>query len=250
MRARILACSALLLLAACDAGHREDGRADPGGDNAAPGPQLAIVAPGPDQVVGTDAPKLLFELRNPKLAAQRAGDRIHYLLDHGAVRVLEEPLRPVALGTLAAGSHVLRAFVVDGEGDPYGNPEAFATRQFHVGARDRAFDVESDDGERTAFRDDAPWLLVLPADGTTVHFLVANAALGEDGFRVLATESWRRHALYQGGRVDLRTCKEFAEFESGTVTLELQQRRPDDGEGPVWAPVPGPFSRVSIPLKP
>lgn len=137
MRTCFLLAAALSLLAlgACDAGHREADRAVPGGDNAFPGPELAITTPGPGQrfPAGAGLPVVMFDLRNTQTADRRAGDRIHYSLDGGSPRTVADPTRRVRLeGAATAGPHVIRAWVAKADGTPYANPESKAERTFHI----------------------------------------------------------------------------------------------------------------------
>lgn len=130
----LLVLTTFLLLAACDAGHREDGAPDPGGDNAFPGPQLAITTPGPGQRIPAGRePMVMFHLRNTQAPERKAGDHIRYSLDGGPEQRVADPTRPVALAAAASpGEHVIRAFVAKADGSPYENAEARVERVFTV----------------------------------------------------------------------------------------------------------------------
>jgi hypothetical protein len=275
MRARALLWSTLLVLAGCEAGHREGGAAAPGADNVAAGPQLAIVAPGPGQVLRTPAssdvphaasaatyamPAVMFELRNTKPAAAKAGDRVWYVLDRRPAVEVADLTRRVHLDALPAvprfnppGSHVIRAYVVDAEGTPYTNPGAFAVRQFHLGEPDGAFDDVDESGGKVPFSDDAPHLIVLPPQGLRIRFALAGAQFGARSHRVLVTAGWRRAAVHEPGTTDLGALAEFDGFEGGEVVLELQALEPRDDAsagGPAWRRVPGPFNRATVEVAP
>ncbi len=133
---RVLAViTACLLFAACDAGHREDDKAVPGGDNAFPGPQLAITTPAPGQRIPAGRePMVMFDLRNTQAPDRKDGDHIRYSLDGGPEQTVGDPTRPVRLpGAATPGEHVIRAYVAKADGTPYENEEARAERTFTVG---------------------------------------------------------------------------------------------------------------------
>lgn len=133
MRARPLVIAAFVLLAACDAGNREGGEADPGGDNAFPGPELTITTPAPGQRIASGRePVVMFEVRNTQAADRKRGDHIRYRIDGGPETRVEDPTRPVPLGALAPGKHVIRAVVTKADGTPYTNEGATTEREFHV----------------------------------------------------------------------------------------------------------------------
>lgn len=239
MRARLLIVTAFLLLAACDAGNRDGERADPGGDNAFPGPQLAITTPGAGQRwAEDDAPAVvMFDLRNTQALERREGDRIHYRVDHGPIREVDDHTRPVALvaSDLKPGANVVRAFVAKRDGTPYGNPGASAVRAFYIGGTGDKVD------------EGAAHLFVLPPSGTTIRFGVSGAHLSERSHRVHVRLGSREASLFEAGAVDLQQHFGGSAVRGSDLTIELQRLVPG-AKGPVWEAVPGPFNRERIKL--
>ena len=302
MRAGILArraCLALLAcgLTACDAGSRA-----PGSDNNWPGPELTVVQPGPGQVVRlpidgpaqTDAdgkprtndegevahvlrwrmPTVLVDVRRPAPRDAHEGDRLMWRLDGGAMSEVSvaEAKRGFQIDDKGhpAGTHVLQIVLVNKDGVPYANPQACATRVFHLrgaqGDLDR-FDPEGDE-PLVAFDPHAPLLLVMPGTDT-VSVAVGGRGLGDNdhriAYRVDGKEPWRTTTsagtLDLGGvaagphTVDVKLERYDADRERWVQTLRPRGAYEADAEGKKLvakdAPIPGEmnFARVQITTK-
>ena len=249
----LMAIAALLSVSACDAGHRDD----PASDNFMAGPELAIAQPGPgwvgttavtaaqpdggEKVLGFQLPAVVFELNR-----YASGDAVRYMLDEGPILAVEDPTRAVSLSNepQVAGAYVLRAFVVDADGRPYGNRRAVAVRHFLLKQENRAknYDVLVAGGTppRRPFRDDAPCLIVEGPRGTVtaapeLRFALGNARLSEDGLRLrVQVDGGKAHNVTKAGPLPLG---DLAPGQHELV-VELQQR-----DGDEWQAVESYFNR-------
>jgi hypothetical protein len=244
----VLAAAAL---AACDSGNK------PGLDKAA-GPSLYVTAPRMDQTfpVGADGKaevSVLFDLRDYTVGDRRkgadgkdvpdTGQHLHLILDDGDYRAIYDASKPVPLGALAAGTHVVRAFPSAGPADSKGakwhesrkNPGAFAWVRFHV--KEKGGPLEAFDGKKpflTYSRPKGEYKLGGPDQALEfpllVDFYLNNVSLEPRGHRVRMT--------FDGGTPVVYTeWKPYAvpgDVAAGehTVLLELIDRDDDVVEGP------------------
>ena len=257
----------LVLLTACDAGHRDD----PGADNRTPGPQLAITTPASNQVFPVaefvdevDAagkvigkrrtyrlPTLMFDLRNLRPADQTEGDHVRFVLDRGPVQVWEDWRKPLPLGDTPqpSGTHVIRAWVSRGDGTPYTNPEAATVRRFHLGQEKGEFaSVAIEGGEHPLgpFREHDPHLILVAPGPTgtadTVLFTVSGARLDGKRFRVRAEIGDKTLPLHSAAPLSLNGNPAL-EGVTGTQTMVMTLEQKAIGKDAPWKPVPGPFNR-------
>ena len=246
----------VVVLSACDAGHREN----PGVDNTWPGPELVVVQPGPGQIVTRPyvepnpvmkaalgathyrMPKGFFDLRNLAPEAEREGDSIRYRIDGGPLRELRDWSRSVDLGDGAhsAGTHILVACVWNGAANaPYANPESVVVRPFHLASEDGEWDLWKTKGDppRAPLLETGPAMLVTGPAARVKGTPMLTFAFKGQGFGT------RYRLAYRVDAGDWRHATKIepialADLKPGahTVVARLEQ-----AEGKAWELVPRPF---------
>jgi hypothetical protein len=254
MRARsvvgLLAASSLSL-AACDAGNK------PGLDKAA-GPALYITAPRMDQTfpAGADGKaevSVLFDLRDYTVGDRKkgsdgkdlpdTGQHLHLIVDNGEYKAIYDASKPVALGALDAGTHVVRAFPSAGPADSKGakwhesrkNAGAFAWVRFHV--KEKGGPLADFDGKRpllTYSRPKGEYKLDGPDKALEfpllVDFYLNNVTLEPRGHRVRMTFDAGTPVIYTEWKPQVLATEPAA--GEHTVLLELIDRDDNVVEGP------------------
>lgn len=245
---RLALLSVALLLAGCDAGHRDA----PGKDNKWTGPELAIQLPGPSTTIRYELSEAEWEAykagQHPPIRGMvhlRALNRVDEVVVRVAVddrpfRAVPDPMKPFDLPPgLLPGTHLISAYAANQAGEPHEKvgPKSVVVAEFHIEVDVTRADGSVDtlggpsntyghqrEGVYQAFDRQAPQLVV-DRRGPMVNVLVANGELGEDTLRVV----WGDGQMVQGiaGIIGL-------EDASTSIALTLEQKVGDE-----WQRVPG-----------